>query len=130
MAVNRPPLFNVLAVALFVLAGSAEPAWELTHALTHLHSQREHELYGVSPAQSNRADLAVLGRDHGHEHPVFATLVRSSGESSAIGAILPSTMFRFSVAVSASPVTPPVAPNTRAGPDPTRFSQPRAPPLP
>ncbi len=130
MAVNRPPLFNVLAVALFVLAASTEPAWELTHTLTHLHSQRGHEPRAMSPAHSVRAGLTVLGDDHGHEHPVFATVLPSPGKSSAVAAALPATMFRLSVVASASPGTPAVAPNTRAGPDPTRYSHPRAPPLP
>lgn len=127
--VPRSPFVRLLAVVLFVLAGSAEPAWELAHALSHLHGQHQQESRGVPPLRADRSSLSALGQDHGHRHPAFEPAARASGTSAAPGPVLPSAMFCFSAAVSPIRVPPRPASNTRAGPDPTYSPQSRAPPF-
>jgi hypothetical protein len=113
---------------LFVLAGFAEPAWELTHALTHLHGEHEQGSQPVPVVQADGSNLTALGQDHGHHHPALEPALRPSADLFALGPALPSSVLRLSPMLTIIRVTPPFASNTRAGPDPAYISQSRAPP--
>ncbi len=123
----RSGYFRLLAAVLFVIGGLAEPAWELAHALTHLH--REHEAKAeVVPGATLL--LATIGDDYGHRHPILDPAIRSTSEHAAAGSALPSSIVqpcRANAPVRIIPLV--VIPEARAGPDPNFPSQSRAPPL-
>ena len=127
-SVPRSPRVRLLALVLFVLAGFAEPAWELTHALTHLHGEHERSSQAVPMVQADGSSLADLGQDHGHDHPALEPALRPPADLFALGPALPSSVFRVSPMLTISRAISPFASNTRAGPDPAYTSQSRAPP--
>lgn len=129
MAVNRPSLFNVFAVALFVLAGSAETAWEFAHALNHQHAQGESG--EGQPAVPEGVHLETPGHGHGHDHDhlVLRVTPRTPVESFTSGPALPATAAAFRADPSFMGMVWVTVTAARAGPDPGQSSQPRAPPL-
>ncbi len=124
---NRPPLFNVLAVALFVLAGSAELAWEFAHALNHQHAQGESEVGG--PAAPEGVHFETRGHGHDHDHLVLRVTLRTPAEPFTSGPALPASAAAFHADAPLMGTGWVTVTAVRAGPDPGQSSQPRAPPL-
>lgn len=127
----RPGLTRILSVALLLVAGSFEPAWELGHAV--LHFEAAHNTHDLSEHDRHPADAASLSilasnDEAGHEHPVFQSPVRPDGNLILAVVALPAT--GLELPIETLTVRSPAFPGApaRASPIFAHTTQPRAPP--
>ena len=122
---------QLLSLALLLLAGSFEPAWELGHAVLHLEAGPGHHSAESAPPTPDPTAASVSASDDqlGHEHPVFQSPVRLRGDFILAMAALPAGVVEPRLeTLTVRSLVHPGAP-ARASPLFRITAQPRAPPL-
>lgn len=131
--VPRSRASRFASVALLLLAGSVEPAWEVGHALVHAEIAHDshHQLSEPAPSPAVPAVpvVSALPDGDGHGHPVFHVPVKPSADLTLAVVFLPPDAFRLPDEGLAVPGMWWPAISARAGPQTAGTTQPRAPPL-
>lgn len=131
MAVVRSRVSRFFSIALLLLAGSVEPAWEFGHAVIHADPLDHSHETSVAPVSADPTLPSVAGRteDDGHFHPTFQAPARPASDlPSAVGA-LRSTIVKTVFTNLAVRSYAFFDDSAIANPRTTHTTQPRAPPL-
>ena len=130
-AVSRSRAVRYVSVALVLLAASAEPVWEIAHAIGHAAaSHHADELAGLSPlARNTEPGVSTLPEDDGHDHPVFQAPVRPAADLTLAVALLPFSTLWLPLDELAIRRPALSSVSARASPQASGTIRPRAPPL-